>query len=186
MTKKRYDSNGEGRWSRRQLLARYNDYARRFGLRGPLPLDDRRHETRKAVWIYPTLFAVVDGVGAGDPACVEIAVELIEADELMPFGRILKSNAARALRLAQLTSDHVARIRTRVFAMLKRGEIPREFRDYAKLLRRVGVGPGWSELPALHVQGPYARRWRDYLLAHAGPDPIRPPRGRRFAAPSAS
>ena len=57
----------------------------------------------------------------------------------MPFGRILKSNTARALRRTDLNYDLQTRLKNRIIAMLIEGKVRREYKEYAKLLRRIGV-----------------------------------------------
>lgn len=78
---------------------------------------------------------------------IEIGVEFIEEDVRFRFGRVIKSNTARALRRAELTSKQVERVRTRVAHMLIAEHVPREYREYSKLLRKVGMGDWW---PLMH------------------------------------
>ena len=98
------DYNGSGRWSRKAIQAYYDQLARR--LRVAVPSDLRPHELVSADghWVYPVMDRVIEGIGRGDIACIEIGVEFIEEDQTFPFGRILKSNTARALRRAELTA----------------------------------------------------------------------------------
>jgi len=79
-------------------------------------------------WIYPVMDAVIEGIEKRDPACIELGVELIEDGDSMPFGMILKSNAARALRRSAnlLTEDQRSRVRDRVVAMMIDKYMPRE------------------------------------------------------------
>ena len=86
---------------------------------------------------------VIEGIRDGDPACVELGVEFIESTHRQPFGRILHARVARALRQAALNPEHIARLRARILAMLVSGQVPHEYHDYAKLLRRIGLGEGW-------------------------------------------
>ncbi len=104
-------------------------------------------------WVYPVMDRVIEGINAGDGACVVLGIEFIEEDAGFPFGRILKANAARALRRATLTEEQKARVRRRVLRMLREGYVPREYEQYAKLLVRVGVNE--DELRAV---GPHLKR----------------------------
>ena len=56
----------------------------------------------------------------------------------MPFGRILKSNTARALRRTDLDCNLQARLKNRIIAMLIEGKVPREYKEYAELLKKIG------------------------------------------------
>ncbi|NUM54071.1 MAG: hypothetical protein HUU46_10545 [Candidatus Hydrogenedentes bacterium] len=113
-------------------------YRQNLGLT-PATLVPNVHSEGDHTWIYPLMDAVIDGIRSGDAACVQIGIDFIEEDEGFPFGRTLKSNTARALRRSVLTSADKNRIRARVVEMLARGNIPYEFRDYAKLLKRIGL-----------------------------------------------
>ncbi|HEY3052921.1 MAG TPA: hypothetical protein VGK04_05965 [Thermoanaerobaculia bacterium] len=130
------DYNGDGRWSKDAIIERYGEHARRFGV-AARDLSPAEHHAEGRLWVYPVMDRVIEGVEAGDPASAEIATEFIEEDASFPFGRILKSNAARALRrCAELTEGQRERIRLRVLAMLVSEYLPREFRQYAKLARK--------------------------------------------------
>ena len=115
------DYNGVGDWSLVGIQRRYRDLARR--LRQPV-LDLKPKETVQGDvrWIYPLMDEVVVGIKRGDAACVELA---------------------RALRRAVLTPEQVDRLRAHILRMLTRSEVPREYSDYAKLVRRVGLGDDW-------------------------------------------
>ena len=134
-----HDYNGEGRWSRIALIERYLEYARRFDMTSLRDLRPREHRDGEEHWIYPVMDRVIEGIESGDPACIELGVEFIEEDAGFAFGRILKSNTARALRRAPLTTTQVERIRIRVIGMLVAENVPREYRQYARLLGRVGL-----------------------------------------------
>lgn len=116
-------------------------------------------------WVYPVMDKVIEGIEAGDTACVRIGIEFIEQDDSFPFGRILKSNTARALRRATLTDQQKHRIRKRVFAMLANGYLPQEYREYAKLVRRIGFRLG--DMPLIERSDPRTRRFVNYFRSAA-------------------
>ena len=89
--------------------------------------------------MYPVMDRVIEGILAGDIACAEVGIEFIEQDASFPFGRILKSNTARALRRSYMLPEQQERIRRRVASMLSSEYLPREFRQYAKLARKLGM-----------------------------------------------
>src|SRR5688572_27861189 len=131
------DFNGEGRWSREAILERYGRYAQEMGI-GARDLWPREHCERGRRWVYPVMHEVIAGIEAGDGACVRIGIEFIEEDGKFAFGKILKSNTARALRRAALLEGQKRQIRRRVFGMLEVGNVPHEYREYAKLVRKIG------------------------------------------------
>ena len=140
------DYNGTGLWGVKAVQQRYEQYARRYGITSPRNLAPLVHEENGKRWIYPIMECVIEGIEAGDPACVEIGIEFIEESASFPFGRILKANTARALRRAPLTTEQQERIRKRIVGMLCTGYLPREYRQYAKLARKIGLGDWLSKV----------------------------------------
>ncbi len=113
---------------------------------------------------------VIEGIEAGDLACAEIGVEFIEENTLFTFGRILKSNTARALRRTQLTAAQEERIRKRIVEVLCTSKyIPREFRQYAKLGRKIGLG-NWLTRVELEadLNNPWVQHYYQYFKRLAG------------------
>ncbi len=160
------DYNGEGRWTRAAILERYARFAADAGvaLRDLSPVE---HTERGRHWIYPVMAKVIDGIQAGDPACIRLGIEFIEEDAKFAFGKILKSNTARALRRAPLTDEQNQRIRRRVLSMLRAGNVPHEFREYAKLVKKIGLRE--SELGEVPGTSDRVSRFRSYLKAAARP-----------------
>jgi hypothetical protein len=160
------DYNGPGRWTLDAIRDRYAEHARRFHVHVPNELRPREHSDSARRWVYPVMEQVIAGIELGDPACVELGIEFIEEDQRFPFGRILKANTARALRRASLKAEQVERIRDRVIGMLVAGHVPHEFREYAKLLRKIGVGDRWASVrDRLDQSNPFVMRFYEYLNA---------------------
>jgi hypothetical protein len=161
------DYNGEGCWSRGEILARYARYAAEMGIVAR-DLSPMEHSERGRNWVYPVMDKVIEGIEAGDLACVRLGIEFIEEDAKFPFGKRLKSNAARALRRASLSDEQKQRIRRRVFGLLRAGHIPHEYREYAKLVRKIGFDA--SEVPEVDASNSYVARFRSYfeVAARAG------------------
>jgi hypothetical protein len=160
------DYNGTGRWTLDAIRERYAEHALRFDVREPTVLTPREHSEGGTRWIYPVMEQVIAGISGGDPACVELGVEFIEGDQRFPFGKRLKSNTARALRRASLEAGQVERVRNRVIGMLVAGQVPHEFREFARLLRKIGVGERWESVrQRLDRSNPYVMRFYDYLNA---------------------
>jgi hypothetical protein len=158
------DYNGEGRWSRAGILARYEQLVAELRIT-PRDVSPMEHSKGDRKWVYPVMDRIIEGIEAGDAACICIGIEFIEEDAKFPFGKILKSNTARALRRAELSEDEKQRIRRRVFGMLRDGHIPREFHEYAKLVRKIGFDA--SEIPAGVIGNPFVQRFRAYFEAAA-------------------
>lgn len=164
---KTIDYNGEGDWSVASIQRRYAEYANLAKII-PRDLSPELHSEGSTRWVYPVMDKVTEGIEAGDPACITIGIEFIEQDQSFPFGRLLKSRAARALRRASLTRDQEERVLRRVFAMLKRGYVPWEFYEYARLARRIGFD--MSRLPPVEGCPIYAEKYHRYFRLWAKPD----------------
>jgi len=165
------DYNGVGRWSRDEILGRYAAYAREIGIEPRDLSPDESTDTNKGRrWIYPVMNRVIDGIAGGDPACIRLGIEFIEEDARFTFGKILKANTARALRRTSLSEDQKERIRQRVFAMLQTGIILHEYREYAKLVRKIGFK--LSEVPDVDPANFYASRFHHYFEQAAKEDRI--------------
>ncbi len=80
------DFNGEGRWSRSEILARYASYAAAMGIVSR-DLSPREHSEGGRRWVFPVMERVIDGIADGDPACVRLGVEFIEEDAKFRFGK---------------------------------------------------------------------------------------------------
>lgn len=150
------DFNGEDRWSAAEILSRYSAYATEAQVT-PRDLSPKEHREGERRWVYPVMEKVIVGIEAGDPACIRIGIEFIEEDRGFAFGRILKSNTARALRRARLSREQEQRVLRRVFQMLERGNVPREYREYARLARRIGFGV--DDLPRIDPSNEYVARY---------------------------
>lgn len=162
------DYNGSGFWGVDEVLRRYTVYARRYGIAKPRDLNPLMHSTRDRQWIYPVMDRVIEGIQGGDLACAELGVEFIEETASFPFGKILKSNTARALRRAHLTNEQQERIRKRVTEMLEAGYLPREFRQYAKLARKIGLAEWLARIEYQATLGdPWVQRYYTYFKEHA-------------------
>jgi len=162
------DYNGSGFWGVDAVLLRYARYARRYGIAMPRDLKPLLHSANDKQWIYPIMDRVIEGIQSGDPACADLGVEFIEENASFTFGRILKSNTARALRRAALTDEQKERIRKRITEMLEAGYLPREFRQYAKLARKIGLVEWLPRIVRLAQLGdPWVQHYYSYFKEYA-------------------
>jgi len=61
-------------------------------------------------------------------------------------------------------TDYNARLQRRIVAMLLAGNVPREYREYARLLRKVGVEKVWPRIEAgASRQDRYVMRYFRYF-----------------------
>lgn len=162
------DFNGVLRWSVASVQDRYLQYCRTLAVAEPHVPQPREQVEDQRRWLFPIMDSVIEGIKRGDRACAEIGVEFIQEDEHFVFGRILKSNTARALRRVELSEDQKDRLRTRIATMLLNQYVPHEFHEYAKLLRHIGLGSWWPIIERdINRNNPYVMRYYQYLRSHA-------------------
>ena len=133
------DYNGQGDWTSDAILQRYTRYCQQLKVGNSIKLIPKTLVQGNKKWIYPAMGIVIEGIEEGDIACKWIGIEFIEQDQKFSFGKILKSNTARALRRAELDEEDKERIRKRLVNMLLTGNVPHEYKEYAKLLKKVGL-----------------------------------------------
>ena len=133
-----HDYNGPGEWSADQVVHRYQCICRALG-KDPRAIKPGIHKEKGVTRIFPVMDSVIEAANDGDLSALELCLQLIEVDNSMPFGMILKSRAARALKrnAAVLTRSQRSRIENRVSDMIARDYRPREFQEYVKLERRL-------------------------------------------------
>jgi hypothetical protein len=162
------DYNGPGDWDLESVQRRYLEHARKLGIQGVSDLAPKEHAEGGVRRVYPVMDEVIRGIEQGDAACIELGVEFVESGHKQPFGRLLHSNTARALRRAPLTPEQAARLRARILGMLVAGHVPHEFKQYAKLLRRIGLGQPWEAVRGQVDQAnPYVMKYVRYFEACA-------------------
>lgn len=146
------------------VLQRYQHYASQLGIQ-PMDISPQRIEQGLKVWVYPVMDQVLKGIKAGDAACMRIGVEFIEQDQHFSFGKLLKSDTARALRQQEeLPDDLKERLRTRIVTMLLHGNVPHEYKEYARLLRKIGFAEHWLHMRAKASRhNPYVLRYLNYF-----------------------
>jgi hypothetical protein len=163
------DYNGAGIWSVEGIQKRYKEYASAANVK-PQELIPRRHIEGERMWVFPLMEQVIERIEHGDEAAIEIGIDFIMEDDFFVFGSILKSNTARSLRRVSLSQNQQKKIRERLIAMLLSGQVPREWREYKRLLKAVGIGSLWPVLESgIDRQNQYVMRYYTYLDEHARP-----------------
>lgn len=156
--------NGQGDWAEDAILRRYARYCQELKISNPVDLTPQTYVQADKTWVYPMMAKVIAAIEAGDLACRRLGIEFIEQDQKFPFGKILKSNTARALRRANLSSEEIERIRIRLVSMLIAGNVPHEYKEYAKLLKKVGLDRHGADLEQkIDRANPYAMKYFQYL-----------------------
>lgn len=162
------DYNGTGAWSVAEVQARYRKYSELLEVEKPdLPVP-MEHREGPVLWVYPIMDEVIKGMERGDAACIALGVDFVEQNDHFVFGKILKSNAARALRRSVLSEEQKSRLRGHIVTMLVSGIVPHEMREYSKLLRVIGIEDQWPRLEqGIPRNNPFAMKFYKILRTAA-------------------
>jgi hypothetical protein len=140
------DYNGQGKWISDEILKRYSVYCNDLNILESINLLPSIHTDHDVQWIYPVMYKVIQGIEKGDQACKLIGIEFIEEDQKSAFNRHIKVDTLRALRRANLDQKDKDRIRSRLIDLILSSRIPHQYREYAKLLKKVGFGDRLEEI----------------------------------------
>ncbi len=137
-------------WSSSEVIALHQSLGGKFPISGadatepgaPQWLPDRYN------WLQyrETLRRIGDGVKAGDPACVELAIRYIELDYFGSYSGFMKSRFARLLKSRDLSSSQVDRLNECFATLIKSDRCFEEFKEYNKLRKRLIKKPGQTTI----------------------------------------
>jgi hypothetical protein len=107
------------------------------------------------------LYAIAEGVGSGDEACVELAVRFIELRFIGSYSGYVREKLARRLRRAVLTREQRSRLHDHFSRLLLDGERTKEYGPYFRLWRRIITTEEIEELLKTieKVRGEEAAQW---------------------------
>ena len=134
--------NQEGKWSVEAAKQRHIELRLRLGGMDGFVLEPRTYTNHRGItWIYNIMDSVADGVQLGDNACIEMAIDYIQADVMGSSTGYIRERMARALRHVQLTEQQKARLAEIFLRQMKQQCLHQEFREYIRLFKTIGVDP---------------------------------------------
>ena len=161
--------DGQDIWTLDAIQRRYQRYCQKYHVEHHA-LEPTDYMVERG-WATCMLRILIERMKSGDLAAAEICLEMMEEDRSLAFGPIVKSNIPRAMAKCALTDRQKERIRERVLTMLLRGYLPKEFRQYAWLARRLGLGEWEKKLSKVDLSNPWAKWYVDYLTQEHPPRP---------------
>jgi hypothetical protein len=131
-------------------------------LRAYFPASTQDHP---GIWLSQTFTGLAEAIEVGDAVAVSLACDLIHADPMLPFGKLIKSDLARALRkrASKLLPGERALIVATTLKLLKQDFAPRELEDYCKLLRKFPAQEYQPMLPAITPKNAKSVKLHAYL-----------------------
>ena len=140
------------------------DMLQLLGLRLRAYFPPEGHEN-PAVWLSQTFAVVRAAIAKGDPVAVSLACSLIEQDPMLPFGKLIKSDLARALKkqVAMLVASERAQVLNAVAKLLNQEYAPRELEDYCKLAKKLPVAEYRAAVADVTTKNAKAKQLLAYL-----------------------
>ena len=131
-------------------------------LRAYFPASTMEHP---GIWLSQTFTGLAKAIDSGDAVAMSLACELIHADPMLPFGKLIKSDLARALRkrASKLLPAERALIVAATLKLLKQDFAPRELEDYCKLLRKFPAQEYQPMLPGIILKNAKSAKLHAYL-----------------------
>ena len=117
------------------------------------------------IWLSQTFTALAKAIEGDDAVVMSLACDLIHADPMLPFGKLIKSDLARALRkrASKLLPGERTLIVATTLKLLKQDFAPRELEDYCKLLRKLPPQEYQPMLPGITPKNAKSVRLHAYL-----------------------
>jgi hypothetical protein len=144
------------------------DMVQLLGLRLRTYFAEDGHE-HPGIWLSQTFDKVRKAIVAGDTVAVSLACELIERDPMLPFGKLIKSELARALKkkVELLVASERAQILSATVKLLNQQYAPRELEDYCKLTKKLPEAEYIAALSRVVPKNPKAEQFLAYLAQSA-------------------
>jgi hypothetical protein len=141
-----------------------DDMLQLLGLRLRTYFPQDGHEN-PAVWLSQTFDQVRRAIVVGDTEAVSLACDLIEKDPMLPFGKLIKSDLARALKkqVGLLVASERAQVLGATIKLLNQEYAPRELEDYCKLAKKLPGPEFLAALSRVAPRNPKAERLLAYL-----------------------
>ena len=119
----------------------------------------------RATWGAMVMDNVAKAIKTGDPVAIDLGCEVISDDQKYPFGKLIKSNMARALKgkVEYLNDQQRMEILNVVRKLLNMEFTPRETEDYCKLVSKFPTKELKRSIQDLSPCSESAERWIEYL-----------------------
>jgi hypothetical protein len=128
-------------WYRADILAAHRRLGGSFDLTGPDATEPGAPSwmPERFEWLQyrETLYRVADGIGAGDAACIEIAVRFIELRYIGSYSGYIRQLLARRLKQARLSPDQADRLHAHFSSLVLSDERTQEYKEYLPLWRNI-------------------------------------------------
>lgn len=126
-------------WTFLKVRERYLDLAKKYKIEEPLEMFfDSDLSGRKYQLYYFDM--IIDGLKNGDPACVELSVQLVADQVYFFWSGYTRAKMARKLKNVELTVSQKNRLRKGIYDILVNEAFGQEIKEILRLIRRIGLG----------------------------------------------
>jgi hypothetical protein len=134
-----------------------------LGPRFRLYFPENAHEN-PAVWLRRVFQQVRISILSGDTSAISLACNFIAKDVMLPFGKLIKSDLARAMKkqINLIAASDRAQILVATVKLLNQEYSPRELEDYCKLTKKF---PASERMAALSLAAPRNAK-AEHLLSY--------------------
>ena len=131
-------------------------------LRMYMPTDE---EKDPSLWVGETFRVLRSAVASGDPQAISLACELIAEDPKLPFGKLIKSDLARALKkqFGKIIAFERQQVIDTTGKLLGQEFAPRELEDYCKLVKKFPRAEVLTNFAGVTPRNAKAKHLLDYI-----------------------
>jgi hypothetical protein len=125
-------------WTFNEVRQRYERLARSYRVKEPLSLE-YPYES-ELIKLKHALWDISKAIKKQDSAAMEIATEFVLSDVFFHYSGYIRATMARRLKSATLSETSKERIRRGLFRLFLSDAFGPEHKEFARLLRNIGLG----------------------------------------------
>ncbi|VAW71131.1 hypothetical protein MNBD_GAMMA10-1649 [hydrothermal vent metagenome] len=158
--KKTINYNPEGKWSVKNVQKRYNDLAKRYKIKNQVTPMPCTHTNKDGfTWVYNIMDSIAKNLEINDKAYTQLAIEYIADNVMGSTTGYIRETLARKLRRVDLSENQKLMLINIFLVQLKSGKILKEYKEYIRLFKLIGVKPYTVEIEAcLNSKKNYIKR----------------------------
>lgn len=152
-------------WTFSEVRQRYERLAKSYKVKDLLPLE-YPYES-ELIKLKHALWEISGGIKKQDGAAIEIAIEFVLSDVFFHYSGYIRATMARRLKSAGLSETAKERLRRGLFRLFSSDTFGPEYKEFARLLRNIGLGSMGEEYrKLLHGGGKQQMVAKEILSSH--------------------
>lgn len=151
-------------WTFAEVRQRYESLANSYRIKEPLifeyPWESELIKLKHALW------DISGAIKKQDSAATEIAIEFVMSDVFFHYSGYIRATMARRLKSAGLSETSKERLRQGLFRLFLSNTFGPEHKEFARLLRNIGLGSMEEEYKKLLQGGGKQQMVAKEILGH--------------------